>query len=31
MRHLLVPGVMLERTPGITMDRANVTGSQSGQ
>lgn len=25
------PWVMLERTPGITMDRANVGGSQSGQ
>jgi len=25
------PWVMLERTPGITMDRVNVGGSQSGQ
>ena len=25
------PWVMLERTPGITMDRANVGGNQSGQ
>jgi hypothetical protein len=25
------PWVMLERTPGITMDRANVGGTQSGQ
>lgn len=25
------PWVMLERTPGITMDRTNVGGSQSGQ
>ncbi len=25
------PWVMLEKTPGITMDRANVGGSQSGQ
>jgi hypothetical protein len=25
------PWVMLERTPGITMDRSNVGGSQSGQ
>ena len=25
------PWVMLEQTPGITMDRANVGGSQSGQ
>jgi hypothetical protein len=25
------PWVMLERTPGITMDRANIGGNQSGQ
>jgi hypothetical protein len=25
------PWVMLERTPGITMDRANIGGTQSGQ